>query len=414
MKIAVVGLGYVGTVSAVVLACRGHRVWGVDTNPDKVSSVNEGRSPVAEPELEHRLGFALKARALTATCDLESALRETDVSFLAVGTPSLPTGEVDSGPLLRVCRSAGASLARLNKNQIVAIRSSALPEVFAACRGVFDTTAPHQVELCANPEFLREGSAVRDFEEPPFTLIGTENVAATDALRGVYAGLPGKVVMTTPYEALMVKYASNAFHALKVAFANEIGGLCARAEVNGRRVMDIFCEDTKLNLSANYLKPGFAFGGSCLPKDLRALVCLGKEFGIELPLTAAILPSNACVMDRALCKIRATGTRRVALVGLGFKATSDDLRESPFVELAERLLSERYDLSIYDPNIAILELTGTNRAFIERSIPHLAKLLLKSAEGLKDAALIVLGHRYPEVEPYLTPQTATVLDLSEP
>jgi GDP-mannose 6-dehydrogenase len=414
MKIAVVGLGYVGTVSAVALACRGHRVWGVDENPDKVRSVNEGRSPIAEPELEQRVRLALKTKTLTATCDLESALRETDVCLLAVGTPSLPTGDVDSEPLLRVCRSAGAALAKLKRNQIVAIRSSALPAAFAACREVFERVAPHRVELCANPEFLREGSAVRDFEEASFTLIGTDNAAAADALREVYAGLPGEVVMTTPGEALMVKYASNAFHALKVAFANEIGGLCARAEIDGRRVMDIFCEDAKLNLSANYLKPGFAFGGSCLPKDLRALVHMGKQFGIELPLTAAILPSNACVMDRALCKIRATGARRVALVGLSFKATTDDLRESPFVELAERLLNERYDLSIYDPNIALPKLTGTNKAFIERSIPHLSKLLLRSAEGLQNAALIVLGHRYPEVEPYLTPQTARVLDLSEP
>ena len=303
-------------------------------------------------------------------------------------------------------------LSKLSKKQIVVIRSSVLPSIFDHCRRIFESEAPGLVELGTNPEFLREGTAIRDFEEPPFTILGTDRAAVEDTLRSLYSGLSAPIFVLKPKEALMVKYASNAFHALKVAFANEIAAICQQTEVDAETVMNVFCRDTKLNISRRYLMPGFAFGGSCLPKDVRAILYAGKEHDLQLPLISAILSSNEQVIERALQTIRATGVRRLGLIGLSFKSKTDDLRESPFVELAERLLGKGYELSIYDPNVVAARLTGANKEYIDRVIPHLSRLLVSSLDDFGNAELLLVGHHFPEVAVLLKNTHAAVIDLA--
>jgi GDP-mannose 6-dehydrogenase len=412
MNISIVGLGYVGTVSAACLASSGHHVWGVDVNADKVRIINEGRSPIVEGGLAEKIDQGLRTRCLSATVDIEEALRETELCFIAVATPSRPNGQIDAAHLLRACNQIASALSRLGKQQIVVIRSNVVPAIFEECRSIFESAAPGLVELCVNPEFLREGTAIRDFEEPPFVVLGTESAAAEAALRALYSDLEAPVFVLQPKEALMVKYASNAFHALKVAFANEIGAVCQQADVDGEAVMNVFCSDTKLNVSRRYLMPGFAFGGSCLPKDVRAILHVGKEHDLHLPLFAAILSSNHQVIERAFQKIRATGKRRLGLVGLSFKSNTDDLRESPFVELAERLLGKGYQLSIYDPNVIAARLTGANKEYINGVIPHLSRLLVPSLEELSDAEVLIVGHRFDGVAELLENTTASIIDLN--
>ena len=411
MNISVVGLGYVGAVSAACLAGSGHRVWGVDINPDKVRFINDGFSPIVEAGLAERIARGRQNRCLFATTNVEEALRETELCFVAVATPSRPSGQIDPAHLLRACSQIAAALAKLNRKQIVVIRSSVLPFIFDECRRAFESIAPGLVELCANPEFLREGTAILDFEQPPFTVIGTETSSAEKILRALYADQSAPVFVLQPREALMVKYASNAYHALKVAFANEVGAVCQHANVDAKAVMEVFCKDTKLNVSRRYLMPGFAFGGSCLPKDVRAVLHAGKQLDLDLPLIAAILSSNEEVIDRAFQRVRATGKKKIGLIGLSFKANTDDLRESPFVELAERLLGKGYELHIYDPNVIEARLTGANKAYIDGVIPHLSRLLVQTLDELRDAELLLIGHHFDGVAGLLQSTDATVIDL---
>jgi GDP-mannose 6-dehydrogenase len=411
MNISVVGLGYVGAVSAACLAGSGHRVWGVDINPDKVRFINDGFSPIVEAGLAERIARGRQNHCLFATVNVEEALHETELCFVAVATPSRPSGQIDPAHLLRACSQIAAALAKLNRKQIVVIRSSVLPFIFDECRRVFDSTAPGLVELCANPEFLREGTAILDFEQPPFTVIGTETVSAENTLRALYADQSAPVFVLHPREALMVKYASNAFHALKVAFANEVAAVCEQAQVDAESVMNVFCNDSKLNISRRYLMPGFAFGGSCLPKDVRAVLHAGKQLDLQLPLITAILSSNEEVIERAFQKVRATGKKKIGLIGLSFKSNTDDLRESPFVELAERLLGKGYELHIYDPNVIEARLTGANKDYINGVIPHLSRLLVHSLEDLRESELLLVGHRFTGVAELLKKTKATVIDL---
>jgi GDP-mannose 6-dehydrogenase len=412
MNISIVGLGYVGAVSAVCLADMGHRVWGVDMNANKVRLINEGGSPIVESGLADKIAQVRQTRCLCATVDIEQALRETELCFVAVATPSRANGQIDPAHLFRACKQIATALSKLGKKQIVVIRSSVLPFTFDECRRIFASTAPGLVELCANPEFLREGTAIRDFEEPPFTVLGTESVSAEETLRSVYSEQPAPIFVLEPREALIVKYASNAFHALKVSFANEIAAVCQQAEVDAEAVMNVFCSDTKLNISRRYLMPGFAFGGSCLPKDVRAVLHAGKELDLQLPLIAAILSSNEKVIERAFQKVRATGKRRIGLIGLSFKSNTDDLRESPFVELAERLLGKGNELSIYDPNVIAARLTGANKEYIDGVIPHLSCLLVRSLDELRDAELLIVGHHFDGVAELLEKTSASVIDLN--
>jgi GDP-mannose 6-dehydrogenase len=412
MNITVVGLGYVGTVSAAWLAGKGHHVWGVDINADKVRIINEGSSPLVENGLADKIAQARRAGCLYATTKAEQALRETDMCFVAVATPSRPNGQIDPASLYSACNQIAMALMKLHKKQIVVIRSSVLPSIFDNCRKIFESAAPRLVELCANPEFLREGTAILDFEEPPFTILGTDNPAVEGTLSSVYSDLATPVFVLKPKEALMVKYASNVFHALKVAFANEIAAVCQHSEVDAEVVMKVFCSDTKLNISGRYLMPGFAFGGSCLPKDVRAILYAGKEVDLQLPLISAILSSNEQVIERAFQAIRATGTRRIGLIGLSFKSNTDDLRESPFVELAERLLGKGFELSIYDPNVITARLIGANKEYIDRVIPHLSRLLVSSLDELSNAELLLVGQHFHGVAALLENTRASVIDLA--
>ncbi len=414
MNISIVGLGYVGTVSAACLAARGHRVWGVDINADKVSIINAGLAPVVENGLADKIAEARRSGCLHATVDIEQALRQTEICFVAVATPSRPNGQIDPSHLFRASKQIAVALVGLQKKQIVVIRSSVLPSIFDQCRSIFDSTAPGLVQLCANPEFLREGTAIRDFEQPAFTILGTDSSAVEDTIRSLYSDIPAPLFVLKPKEALIVKYAGNVFHAMKVAFANEIGALCYYSDVDAEAVMNVFCSDAKLNISRSYLMPGFAFGGSCLPKDVRAILYAGKELDLELPLITAILPSNERVIERALEKIRSTGARRLGLIGLSFKSNTDDLRESPFVELAERLLGKGYELAIYDPNVINTRLTGANKEYIDRVIPHLSRLLVSSLDELSNADLLVVGHQFPGVAELLQNTRARILDLAGP
>jgi len=287
-----------------------------------------------------------------------------------------------------------------------------LPSIFDECRKVLESTAPGLAALCANPEFLREGTAIRDFEQPPFTVLGTDTDAAEATLRSLYADQTAPIFVLKPREALMVKYASNAYHALKVAFANEIAAVCQQSDVDADSVMKVFCSDTKLNISSRYLMPGFAFGGSCLPKDVRAVLYAGNALDLRLPLIAAILSSNERVIERAFQKVRATGKKRIGLIGLSFKSNTDDLRESPFVELAEKLLGKGYELKIYDPNVDAARLTGANKEYIDGVIPHLSRLLVPSLESLADAELLLVGHHFAGVDAMLKNTQSSVIDLT--
>jgi GDP-mannose 6-dehydrogenase len=411
MNISIVGLGYVGAVSAACLADSGHRVWGVDINPGKVQIINDGRSPIVETGLAEKIAHGRQTERLAATTEIERALGESELCFVAVATPSRPNGQIDPAHLYRACKQIAAALQKLGRKQIVVIRSSVLPAVFDQCRAIFDTAAPGLVELCANPEFLREGTAIRDFEEPPFTVIGTDNAGAERTLRSLYAAPDAPIFVLKPRDALMVKYACNAFHALKVAFANEIAALCQQDGVDAEAVMNVFCHDTKLNISRRYLMPGFAFGGSCLPKDVRAILHAAKQLDVQLPLMAAILSSNVEVIERAIARVRASGKRQIGLIGLSFKSNTDDLRESPFVELAERLLGKGYELKIYDPNVIAARLTGANKEYIDQVIPHLSRLLVPTLEELAGVELLLVGHHFPGVSAVLEKTRAEVIDL---
>lgn len=413
MEVTVVGLGYVGTVSAACLASAGHTIWGVDINAEKVRVIRDGETPVIEPGLGDRIAQVRESGHLNASCHLAEALSRSEVCFIAVATPSRPNGDIDASHLLRACRQIAETLQAIDRTQIVVMRSSILPFIFDQCGEIFTAIAPGRVRFCVNPEFLREGTAIEDFERPPFTLLGLADEEVEATLRAIYQSIPAPIFVLSPREALLVKYASNAFHALKATFANEIGALCQEMGIDGNTVMSVFSKDAKLNISPRYLMPGFAFGGSCLPKDVRALSYAAKLCDLELPLIASLLPSNERVIQRAVTQICGSGFRRIGLVGLAFKVNTDDLRESPFVELAERLLGKGYELKIYDPNVSLAHLTGANKEYIDKVIPHLSGLLVSSIEELADSQLLVVGHRYPTAEEFLNQAQIPLLQLGQ-
>lgn len=414
MEIAVVGMGYVGTVSAACFAAAGHTVWGVDINEDKVRIINQGATPIVEPKLGDKIAQALVRGGLRATSDLLEALASAEACFVSVATPSFPNGDIDATHLLRACEQIAhvvAGLAPVHPLPVI-IRSSILPSVLDECNRRFSAIAPGFVSLCVNPEFLREGTAIDDFEQPPFTLLGVDDKALEELLRSLYQCIPAPLIVLGAKDALLVKYASNVFHALKTSFANEMGALCNAAGIDAHAVMSVFCQDTKLNISKRYLRPGFAFGGSCLPKDVRAILYAARDFDLELPLIRSLLPSNEAVIQRALRKILDTRSRRIGLIGLAFKSNTDDLRESPLVELAERLLGKGRELRIYDPNVSLARVTGANKQFINDAIPHLSRLLAGSLLELDDCDLLVVGHSYAGVAEFLQASSSPHIDLS--
>jgi GDP-mannose 6-dehydrogenase len=415
MRISVFGLGYVGAVTAACLAADGHTVVGVDTNPVKVDLLNDGHSPVVEAGLAELIEAGTTAGRLRSTTDCVEAVATTDVGFLCVGTPSRTNGSLDVTHLRRVTEDIGLALRRVRTPFAVVVRSTVLP---GTTRTVVLPTlarlAGRSVAACVNPEFLREGSAVRDFLEPSKVVIG----ALDDDVRRLVTAIsarPGAALVQTDLElAEMAKYTDNAWHALKVAFANEIGSLSRAQGLDGPRVMEVLCADHKLNLSPAYLRPGFAFGGSCLPKDLRALRHQGRTLDLDLPVLNAILPSNQQQFERAFQLIVDADARRVGVLGLAFKAGTDDLRESPMVELVERLIGKGYDVRVYDRNVQLAELVGANKAYLLEQIPHIAELLVGTIDEVVDhARTLVIGNDDPAFRAVAAdpPQGRRMVDL---
>ncbi|HZF20000.1 MAG TPA: nucleotide sugar dehydrogenase [Burkholderiales bacterium] len=402
MKISVLGLGYVGAVSAGCLAEEGYEVIGVDPEARKVDLINAGRTPIIEKDIGQIIERQVAAGRLSATTDVAAAVRHTDLLMICVGTPSRGNGDIELTYVKRVCEQIGAALRDHQGAPVVVIRSTMLPGTMHAT--VIPTLEAHsgkragvEFGVCINPEFLREGTAVQDYFNPPKTVIGELNRASGDLLASLYARIDAPLIRTDIETAEMVKYADNAWHALKVGFANEIGTLCKGLELDSHRVMDIFCQDTKLNISRYYLKPGFAFGGSCLPKDLRALLYKAKTVDVSLPILAAILPSNERQIERGVQAVIEQGSKRVSVLGLSFKAGTDDLRESPVVELAERLIGKGYDLRIYDSNVRLASIYGANRDYILNRIPHISRLMTESIdEAIDHGDTIVIGNAAPE------------------
>ena len=402
MRVSVFGLGYVGCVSAASFAGDGHEVVGVDVNADKVAAINAGRSPIVEPGLDELLARCSAEGRLRATTDTADAIRDTEVSLLCVGTPSRKNGSLDLTYLERVSEQVGAALKDKPGYHVVVVRSTVLPGtthgvVIPALERESGKKYGEGFGVSVNPEFLREGTALKDFRKPPLTLVGHNHAADASGTIALYQSIDAPLVSTSIRVAEMMKYTSNTWHALKVVFADEIGNLCKKLNVDSHEVMDIFCRDEKLNLSPYYLKPGLAFGGSCLPKDVRALQYRAKELDVELPLISQILPSNKAQIQQALDQVLETGKKKVGLLGFSFKAGTDDLRESPIVILAEALLGKGISLCIYDKNVSLAKLVGANKEYIEKQIPHLSSLLCNSIdEVIEKSEVIVVGNQAPE------------------
>jgi GDP-mannose 6-dehydrogenase len=393
----------VGCVSAACLASRGHEVVGVDINPAKIDLVSNGKAPVVEERIGELTAQVVRTGALRATTDVAAAIAGSEVSLICVGTPSAPNGSLSTTYLERVTEQIGSALADHSHRHTIVFRSTMLPGtcldlLVPILEKASGGTAGVDFGVAVNPEFLREGSSVRDFFDPPKTVIGELDAVSGNAVAALYEGLPGEVFRVPIPVAEMTKYADNAFHGVKIGFANELGAVCRALGLDSHRVMDVFLADRKLNISPAYLRPGFAFGGSCLPKDLRGLVHAAHRADVSVPILAHVLPSNEEHLQRAFDLVVRTGKRRVGLFGLSFKPGTDDLRESPLVELAERLLGKGYDLRIYDANVSMSRLLGANREYIESRLPHLGQLLAGSVdEVLAHAEVCLVGYTDPAV-----------------
>jgi GDP-mannose 6-dehydrogenase len=402
MKLSVFGLGYVGCVSAACFAREGHEVVGVDVNPTKVEIINGGRSPIVEAGIGELIGEMVGAGRLRATTDTEEAIRNSEVSLVCVGTPSNANGSLDLKYVRRVCEEIGATLKTKGERHTIVIRSTMLPGtiesvVVPTLEEFSGKKSGEDFGVCINPEFLREGTSLKDFYAPPFTLIGADEERAAASVKQLYANVDAPLYVIGVSAAEMVKYTCNCFHALKVSFANEVGNICKELGIDSHEVMDVFCRDTKLNLSPYYLKPGFAFGGSCLPKDLRAINYKAKELDVDVPVLASILPSNRLQIERAVEMILRTGRKRIGVLGFSFKAGTDDLRESPLVTLIETLIGKGMQLAIYDRDVSLARLFGANREYIEREIPHISQLMRASVGEVLDASdVLIIGNKNEE------------------
>ncbi len=406
MNISVFGLGYVGCVSAACLAHLGHRVWGVDVNPEKVQLIQSGQSTIVEEEIGTLVRDAVHEGKLSATTFAQEAVSQTLLSLICVGTPSNENGSLDLRYVEACCRSLGEAMAQKQAYHLVVVRSTMLPgsirsTVIPSLESSSGKQAGRDFGLCINPEFLREGSSVRDFHQPPYTVIGALDEKSGDLLEEMYIKIAAPRLLVPIEVAEMIKYASNSFHAVKICFANEMGRLCKAAGVDSHVLMDVFCRDDKLNVSRAYLKPGFAFGGSCLPKDVRALNYFARSSDVQVPLLSSLMPSNQAHLDQVLAQIIRGGRRQVGIFGLSFKPGTDDLRESPLVLLVEHLIGRGFPVRIYDKNVEMSRIFGANRQYIEKEIPHLEKLLVSNLQELITfAQVLVLGHKQIDLRPF--------------
>jgi GDP-mannose 6-dehydrogenase len=402
MRVSVFGLGYVGAVSAGCLAQSGHTVIGVDPDENKLLPIREGRSPIVEKDLGGYLRDAVAAGRLTVTKSAAEAVAGSDVSLLCVGTPSRENGDLKVDYVRRVSSEIGAALKGKAGYHCVVLRSTVLPgtteeHVIPLLEEGSGKKVGKELGVAMNPEFLREGTAVADFHDPPFTVIGAMHDRDYETVAKLYEGLSAPVVRTEIRQAEAIKYVCNCFHALKVTFANEVGLLCKAQGIDARRIMEIVCMDDKLNISTYYMKPGFAFGGSCLPKDVRAATYRARRLDVPIPVLDAVMRSNRTQIERAAARIQAMGKRNVGFLGLSFKPGTDDLRESPLVALAELLIGKGYKVRIFDPNVSYAALYGSNKAFIESEIPHIAEILTGDAQEVLDASeVLVFSHNSPE------------------
>ena len=402
MKISIFGLGYVGSVTAACLAKEGHEVVGVDVNPQKVETIGRGSSPIVEKGLGELINEAVRNKRLRATTDAAEAVLNTDISLVCVGTPSKENGSLDLSFVRRVSQQIGESIADKSTKHVVVIRSTMLPgTIDEIVRPTLETSSGkacgENFHICVNPEFLREGSSVDDFYSPPFTVIGADEPEPAEMVAEIYSTISSRVHITSIRTAEMVKYACNCFHAVKVSFANEIGNFCKEMKIDSHEVMDVFCQDKKLNLSSYYLKPGFAFGGSCLPKDLRAVQYRAKELDLPVPVLEAALISNLLQIERAVRMVVKTGKKKIGVFGFSFKAGTDDLRESPIVSVIEKLIGKGFEVKLFDQNVSYAKLVGANKDYIEREIPHISRLISDDInEVLGHSEVLIIGNDAPE------------------
>ncbi|MHC5821644.1 MAG: nucleotide sugar dehydrogenase [Nostoc sp.] len=398
MKISIFGLGYVGVVTAACLARDGHEVIGVDVNPEKVDLIAKGESPIVEPGLSQLLVEGVAAKLIRATTDAEAAVLASDISLISVGTPPIERGEPDLTYVWNVCKQIGKAAIHKNESHVVVLRSTVPPGTLEKCQNLLDSLiGDHSIHLAFNPEFLREGSAIKDYDQPPYTIIGTESPVAEAAVRQMYATVDAPFTLVKPSVAEMVKYVANCWHAAKVGFANEIGRVAKAFGVDGREVMNIIVQDTKLNISPVYMRPGFAYGGSCLPKDLGALLYYARNMDVPVPLLNALPTTNSLQVDLAAQQVLRLGARKIAILGLAFKPGTDDLRESPAVLLVKRLIGEGCQIKIYDQAVYEARLMGTNLTYIQNNLPHFEDLLVaEPQQALENAELVIVTHASPE------------------
>lgn len=397
MNISIFGLGYVGAVSLACLSRDGHQVIGVDIDRSKLELIAAGKTPVVEEGMVELMQQVAASGRVSVTTDTEQAVADSEISLVCVGTPSAANGSQDQGAVLRLAESMGRAIARKATPHVVVFRSTLVPgTVEDVLRPIIERESGKQdgvgFHLCFQPEFLREGSSIRDYDKPPFTVVGANHEFPVERLRALFGHLPCKFLQTSVRSAEMMKYCCNNFHALKITFANETARLCAALGVDPFEVMDLVCQDTQLNISRAYLKPGFAFGGSCLPKDLRATSYLAKTRDVELPMLSSILASNERHLGLAFDQVMASGKRRIGFVGLSFKTGTDDLRESPLVTLAEQLIGKGMNLSVYDPEVHLAQLLGANRRYVETHLPHIGQLLRADlTQVIAESELLVVG-----------------------
>ena len=420
MDISIFGLGYVGAVSLACLARDGHRVVGVDIDRVKLDLIAAGRTPVVEEGMVKLMQDVVGSGRVSVTTDTRDAIMRSELSLVCVGTPSAPNGSQDQSAMLRLAADIGAALKDKAAPHTIVFRSTLVPGtvedvLLPLLEQGSGKSAGVDFHVCFQPEFLREGSSIRDYDKPPFTIVGAREAAGADRLRALFGHLPCEFRVTSIRAAEMVKYCCNNFHALKITFANETARICEAMDVDPFEVMDLVCQDRQLNISPAYLKPGFAFGGSCLPKDLRATMHFAKARDVELPMHGALLPSNRAHIDLAIAKVMATGKRRIGMIGLSFKTGTDDLRESPLVLLAEHFIGKGMDLVVYDPEVQLSQLLGANKRFIEQHLPHIGRLIRGDiAEVVANADVLVVGLAdaplIEKLKAAVTPQQ-TVIDL---